>query len=128
MKACRICGETHQHLYAEGNRFVHAECLPPKPHWENPWEDAVPVPIEELVECAVGLGASWRDTDGSSFIMTKERMLEHWRNAGEKLDAYILPQPSGFHSMGIRYGAEGSQYLSPLGDKEKLAALLKRYQ
>lgn len=26
-----------------------------KTYWINPWEDAIPVPIEELVECAYGL-------------------------------------------------------------------------
>ena len=99
----------------------------PKPHWKNPWDDAIPVPIEELVECAHGIGESWGDIDGTSFIMTKERMLEHWKQAGDKLDAYILPCPSGWHCIGIRYGAEGSQYLSPAANKEKVAALLRKY-
>lgn len=100
----------------------------PKPHWVNPWDDAIPVPIEELVECAMGIGESWRDhrTD-TSFIMTKEIMLEHWKQSGDKLDAYILPCPSGWHCIGIRYGAEGSQYLSPAGDKDKVTALLRKY-
>lgn len=76
----------------------------------------------------MGIGESWRDhrTD-TSFIMTKEIMLEHWKQSGDKLDAYILPCPSGWHCIGIRYGAEGSQYLSPAGDKDKVTALLRKY-
>lgn len=98
-----------------------------KPHWPNPWNDVVYVPIEALVECAYGIGDRWTDTDGSSFIMTKERMLSHWQSSGNKLDAYILPCPSGLHCIGIRYGAEGSEYLSPMGNKDKVVALLRRY-
>lgn len=98
-----------------------------KPHWVNPWEDAIPVPIEELVECAHGIGERFRDSNDTTFIMTKERMLEHWKQAGDKLDAYILLCPSGWHCIGIRYGEEGSQYLSPMGDKDKVTALLRRY-
>lgn len=128
MRVCRICDGTHQHLYRNGDRWVHAKCLAPQPHWPNPWKDVVYVPIEKLVECAHGIGERWSDTDGSSFIMTKERMLEHWKQAGDKLDAYILPQPSGWHCIGIRYGADGPQYLSPMGDQEKVAQLLKRFQ
>ncbi len=96
-------------------------------HWNNPWEDAVPVPIEELAECHMGLGQSCGDVDGSSFILTKDRVLEHWCQYGEKLDAYILPCRSGWHSIGVRYGNEDPQYLSPAGDKEKVVALLRRY-
>lgn len=97
-----------------------------KPHWPNPWH-VVYVPIEELAGAVAGLGKTWRDVDGSTFIMTEERTLEHWRQAGDKLDAYILPQRSGFHSIGIRYGAEGSEYLSPMSDVAKVQALLKKY-
>lgn len=96
------------------------------PHWNNPWE-VVYVPIEELAECDAGLGKTCGTMNGPSFILTKEKILEHWRSAGSKLDAYILVQPNGFHSIGIRYGNEGSQYLSPMGNKDKVAELLKKY-
>ncbi len=98
------------------------------PHWPNPWLDVVYVPIEELAEVAHGLGQQWSDVDGSSFIMTKERMLEYWHQNGDKLDAYILPQPSGWHCIGIRYGAEDSQYLSPGCNRAKTEALLCKYR
>lgn len=99
-----------------------------KPHWPNPWTEAVPVPIELLAECTAGLGETWSDTDGSRFTMTTERVLTHWRRAGEHLDAYILPENSGWHSIGVRYGAEGSAYLSPQADKNKTEALLRLYR
>lgn len=97
-----------------------------KPHWHNPYERAVPVPIEELAECHAGLGQRYKDEHGNTFILTKEKVLEWWKGEG-KVDAYILPQPSGFHSIGIRYGEEVHEYLSPLGDKEKVTALLRKY-
>lgn len=98
-----------------------------QPHWPNPWSDVVSVPIEELAECHVGLGSVCGSMSGPPFILTKEKILEHWHHAGRPLDAYILPQPSGHHDMGIRYGAEGSQYLSPAGDRDKVAALLRKW-
>lgn len=67
------------------------------------------------------------DSNGPSFILTKEKVLEHWKTAGDKLDAYILPCPSGWHCIGVRYGKEGSEYLSPFGDNDKVTALLEKY-
>lgn len=95
--------------------------------WVNPWEDAIPVPIEELAECDSGLN-KWCPSSKGPFILTKEKILEHWRSAGDKLDAYILPQPSGDHCIGIRYGRQGYEYLSPMGDRDKVQALLNKYQ
>ncbi len=96
-------------------------------HWVNPWEDAIPVSIEELAECHAGLGQFYGSASGS-FKLTQVSVLEHWKNAGDKLDAYILPCSSGYHCIGIRYGAEGQDYLSPAGDKEKVQALLDKYR
>lgn len=85
-------------------------------HRYNPWKDSIVyVPIEELAECVA-----------EGYHMTKEEILKHWSQDGKKLDAYILPEPV-FHSMGIRYGREGREYISPMGDQKKLAELLKRY-
>ena len=105
--------------------------LPPKAlkatHWVNPWEDAITVPIDKLAECHAGLDQMCGSADGP-FLLTKEKILEHWRSAVDKLDPYILPSAKGSHCMGIRYGAEGSQYLSPYPNQEKLQALLDKYR
>lgn len=98
------------------------------PHWSNPWPYAIYVPIEELAECYVGLDKLCGLPDGSSVRMTKDWILDHWRTAGEALDAYILPYSGGQHCMGIRYGSKPEQYLSPQGDKQKLTALIQKYQ
>lgn len=97
-------------------------------YWKNPWEDAISVPIEELARCYQGLNEYCGRMDGSRFLWTEEEILKHWRQHGDRLDAYILPCVSGFHCIGIRYGNEGHQYLSPLGDKEKVQALLDQYR
>jgi hypothetical protein len=96
------------------------------PHWhdDNPWADAVVyVPMEELAEAVAG-GPHESGTDGASV----EQTLAHWRAAGPRLDAYVLPQPDGRHSVGIRYGAEGHEYLSPLNRApDRVAALADLY-
>lgn len=97
-----------------------------KPYWTNPWEDAIPVPIEELAACHAGLNQPCGSSSGT-FILTQEKVLEHWQSAGDKLDAYILPCTSGYHCIGIRYGAEGHEYLSPAGDKDKVQELLNKH-
>ena len=97
-------------------------------HWINPWEYAIPVPIDELTECHDGLGKYYGTMNpGERILMTKERILSHWNQNGDKVDPYILPQPNGYHSIGIRYGNEGSEYLSPPANPEKTRALLKTY-
>lgn len=98
------------------------------PHWHeyNPWKDyVVYVTLEELADCFYGLNNSCGDGNGGSFIYTKELLLEHWKETGDKLDAYILPQSSGYHDMGIRFGKEPCEYLSPMGVSSKLSSLLK---
>jgi hypothetical protein len=96
-------------------------------HWTNPWNDAIPVTLLELAACHYGLGKPCGALDGSSVILTIDHILAHWRQYGNKLDAYILPQPNGWHSIGVRYGNEGQQYLSPAGDRERVTALLNHY-
>jgi len=94
----------------------------------NPYDDAaVYVPLEEMAECVaggwIGLG------DGTTVRKTPEFVYSRWiEQYGERLDAYVLPQPNGRHLLGVRYGSEGSQYLSSeAGDPEKVEALLRRY-
>ncbi len=98
-------------------------------HWINPWDDAIPVSIEELAACHVGLNEYWLDASTNTrFLMTEEKLLEHWRTAGDKLDPYVLECSSGYHCIGIRYGNEPSEYLSPAGDKDKIRSLLNKYK
>jgi hypothetical protein len=80
------------------------------PHWhkDNPWaEDIVYLPIELA---AIYCHYSWPASE----------TLEHWKQYGEKLDAYILPQPSGRHCLGVRFGPEGPDYISAYADEKVL--------
>lgn len=98
------------------------------PYWHdvNPWRDKIVyVTLEDLAGCLKHLGAPIRLFDGTTVIQTVEWLVSEWRRNGDKLDAYVLPQPSGQHSGGIRYGAKPAEYLSPYCDCDKLFALLK---
>jgi hypothetical protein len=98
-----------------------------KQHWheQNPWRDKVVyVPLERLAECVAG-GTVSIGLDGPVVPYDAAFVLARWERTSDRLDGYILPQPGGFHSIGVRYGAEGSQYLSPHNaHPEKTAALL----
>jgi hypothetical protein len=98
-------------------------------HWDafNPWRDCIVyVPIERLAECSAGGNIS---TQEGVVPLTVEWLLKHWAQCGrDKLDAYILPQPHGRHSLGVRYGLEGSEYYSPHNTHPELAqALLEEF-
>ena len=90
-------------------------------HEVNPWrDDVVYVPLAELAACLEG---------------DSERKMARWQHTSEvygtpgQLDAYILPQPSGLHDAGVRYGAEGSQYFSPYVQRHTdLQKLLDKYK
>lgn len=105
----------------------------PFTNWDeyNPYSDSIVyVPLDELAKCIVALngGGNIGLQDGTSVPFTKEFLLDHWKEQqGTALDAYILVQPSGFHDLGVRYGKKDSHYLSYEGDKDKVAALLKKY-
>jgi hypothetical protein len=101
------------------------------PHWHehNPWADEIVyVPIERLAECVAG--GTIAVSGGGSEPYDAARVLQHFRQVGrDKLDAYILPQPDGVHSLGVRYGAEGSEYYSPHNaNPEKTRELLAEYR
>ncbi len=104
-------------------------------HWHdvNPWkDDVVYVPIERLAECVAGGMVEHLDT-GKVEPHDVAYVLRGWQRTSEMrdgapLDAYILPQPDGHHSLGVRYGAEGSEYYSPHNaHPEKTNALLAEY-
>lgn len=97
------------------SNFEKAESY--KPYWENSWKDVVYVPVEELAECCVVKN------------FDKDQVLNYFYSRGLYLDAYILPSnyDNGYHSIGVRYGNGGPEYLSPYGEQSKVAELLKKY-
>lgn len=114
--ACQDCSK-----HFDYDKFTRA-CYAAHGHWHavNPWRDCVVyVPIERLAECIAG--GTRGETKG------KDWLLAHWRTYGKRLDAYVL-QGKSPHSIGVRYGAEGNQYLSPHNSNpRKIAALLKEF-
>lgn len=63
----------------------------------NPWHArAIYLPVEDL-----------------SLALGHESVPSHWMDYGTRLDAYLLPQPSGSILAGVRYGPGGADYLSP---------------
>src|SRR5580692_2250024 len=106
----------------------HEEALMTHWHEVNPWWDRVVyVPLERLAECAAG--GTVEDIDGKVKPYDVAFVLKHWHHFGKHLDAYILPQPGRIHSIGVRYGAAGHQYLSPHNtNPENTQALLDEYR
>jgi len=97
------------------------------PHWKNPWENAIPVPLEELAEALEG---GEIETAMGVVPYDKEFLMTWFRSHGDKLDAYVLQTQGGagkWISAGVRFGNEGHQYLSPYGDQKRLAALVQKY-
>ena len=111
-------------------------------HWHdfNPWASTlVYVPsLEEWVEAHEGLNKIW---DCSAIggspqqLATVEWLVDHCLNnariqqgtSNPKVDAYILPQPSGMHDMGLRIGPAPEQYHSPPCNPVIAEQLIKKY-
>ncbi len=93
-------------------------------HWHdyNPWADML-VYLPDLDELSACL-------DPADPLRQKNIWMhgQKLRGRGERLDAYILPQPSGWHSCGIRYGADGSEYYSPHINPYIAELLLTKYR
>jgi len=88
-------------------------------HWHdfNPWAaEVVYLPnLEELSACLCPAEPS--------------RQVKRWlSNHGNKLDAYILPSPTGQHSCGVRYGVDGGDYYSPHINPYIADLLLSKYR
>lgn len=107
-------------------------------HWHdfNPWANSIVyIPsLEELAECVAG-GTIHILAENKTVPYNVDYLVEHWQNEARimgtpnKLDAYILPQPNGDHSVGVRYGKEASEYFSPMNrNKEKTQELLNKYK
>lgn len=92
---------------------------PPYWHEFNPWkDDVVYVELDELVKC---IGGNY----------TPEKFREYVGDYGDRLDAYILPQPltpnsEPQHCIGVRFGSNGYDYLSPIPNQHAVVKLLKK--
>ena len=87
-------------------------------HWKNPWEQAVPVPLDLLASCVAG--GNIRDETGKTVPYDADYILKYWASYGDKLDGYLLQgMPGGHISAGVRFGPEGPDYLSPYIPPEK---------
>jgi len=70
-------------------------------HTFNPWANTL-IYVPDIMEALA------HDPETASFYAQEIET----RHKG-KVDLYILPQPSGYHSFGIRYGEEPREYYSP---------------
>lgn len=95
----------------------------------NPWADrAVYVPLEELAEAVAG-GTIMVESGRRVVDRNPQYLLRGWRAYGDRLDAYILPQPHGQHAAGIRFGPKDSDYLSlSPHSPARVADLLAEYE
>jgi hypothetical protein len=112
-------------------------------HWHdfNPWANEVIylASMEEYAHCHDNLNQFTLvlHTDGTQTRerLTSELIIELALNNAKirqatnnpKVDAYILPQPSGYHSLGLRVGPEGSDYISPPCNQEIANLYIKKY-
>lgn len=111
-------------------------------HWHdfNPWAGTIVyIPsLEEWAEAHADLHGYCdcsRVGGGPHELMTIEwivnRALHNARirqgTSNPKVDAYILPQPSGQHDMGLRIGPEPSEYQSPPCNPVIAEHLIRKY-
>ena len=99
-----------------------------KTHWTTEhFPDAVPIDLWELIRALTAQSNRdlWCNNHltpetcplDPDFLVTQESFLErveHYTQGGTKLDAYRIYTSSDTHlTVGIRYGDEGSEYISP---------------
>lgn len=92
----------------------------PNPKFTNPWPEALPVPLPELLDV---------------LITSNYRRDVELLHAAGPMDAYLLPDGDPLNSdsgepwfcAGIRHGEEGREYLSPMPDMPKALALWNKY-
>lgn len=112
-------------------------------HWHdfNPWADSIVYlpSMEEFAECHAGLHeyCDCSRIGGSPHeLMTIEWIIEHALNNARirqgtqnpKVDAYILPQPSGQHCLGLRIGPEPEEYQSPACNAKVAQYFIDKYR
>ena len=79
-------------------------------HFNNPWAQKLTyVRVEDLL------------------AVLPDHYEETLTAYGCEIDAYLLPQPGGRFSAGLRYGSRPEQYLSPYVDDRKAAHLFHEY-
>ena len=89
-------------------------------HWKNPWETARDVLLEDIIVLVSRYNNHPRPEE-------RAEVLRRWLAQHEKLDAYIIPAPSGWHSLGARYGNGEAEYVSFTADAgPELEALLAK--
>ncbi len=92
-------------------------------HWHdyNPWAHVlVYTPdLESWLDCLAG-GLHGYDKEAYRARIEREQ-------PGQKIDCYILPQPSGMHSIGLRFGPNVEDYYSPEADYAKAQAIIDRF-
>src|ERR1700677_2363907 len=99
-----------------------------KRHWEKfqPWPEAVYVPVGILAGC-VDKGNGLVRVDIGMVPYNDAFILEGWHRCGKVLDGYILRQPGGLFSIGVRYGPNGEDYISCLPDQKRTAEVYDQY-
>jgi len=88
-------------------------------HWHdfNPWADCLTYITAEDAD-ALLQGAYCDDAYWHCIV----------EEYGPRLDPYLLPQPNGRFSFGIRYGREPGEYLSPQCRPADAAAILAKHK
>ena len=88
--------------------------------WHNHYEQARDVHLDDILDLVSRYNNHPRPAE-------RKARLREWLSQHDRLDAYILPSPSGWHNLGARYGNEPHEYVSFTVDKDPdLDALLKK--
>ena len=87
-------------------------------YWHNHYEEARDVRLDDIFDVVAANHP--RPAERKAQL---HKIVEHY----EAIDAYIIPSPSGYHSLGARYGNLPHEYASFTTDRSpELDALLAR--
>ena len=76
-------------------------------HWHNPFEEARDVRLDDILDLV-----SRYNNHLVQHVDERKARLREWLSQHDRLDADILPSPSGWHNLGARYGNEPHEYVS----------------
>jgi hypothetical protein len=97
------------------------------PHFHdfNPWANTlIYLPdLEEFLEALPDDEVRVYSEEGTSRIARNRTQYQNQITSLKKYDLYVLKDGE----LGVRFGKEGNQYLSPYSDKEKAKALWAKY-